>query len=182
MIKKRKEYYSLREMGERVDIKTRQLKNRIKKVKEKYKDNKKLLWKGNKSWNIHWSLTHEFDRVKLTKVEKERKFVSVVSINPHGKYDVAYNLELLNKTYEEISSSSPIPIRMKYFIEQGEGGDDYHTHFLINLSPDYQKLIKRAANFYTRTNTDVRYIYEEHQLMDYLEKDVVEYGFIDEFD
>tara|TARA_R110001592_G_scaffold205863_2_gene456466 strand:- start:6373 stop:6915 length:543 start_codon:yes stop_codon:yes gene_type:complete len=178
MIKKKKEFYSLREMGEMVDLQKRQLINRMKKVKEKYKDNKQLLSFEGRSWKIHWTLRFEFDRVKTTNTEKEQKFISLVSINPHGNYDVAYNLELVNKAYKEISTASPVPVRIQYFIEQGELGKDYHTHFKINLTPDYQKLIKRAASVYTKTNTDVRYIYEEHQLMDYLEKDVTVQGFL----
>ncbi len=167
-----KEYYTLKDLESIVDLKTRQLKYRMVAVKKKYQNNKKLLWKGTKSWNIHWSIIFEFDRVKLSNKEREMKSNTLVTINPDGNYDIAYNLELLNNLMKELSMVAPIPVKCLYFIEQGELGDKYHIHFVTNLTTDYSNLIRRHANCYTDTNTDVRCIHEEWQLLEYLHKDV----------
>ena len=166
------EYYTLKELENIVDLKTRQLKYRMKTVKMKYADNKQKLYKGKKSWNIHRSIIFEFDRVKLTKRARELKGNSLVTINPDGAYDKEYNLELLYRLIADLREHSPAPVTCKYFIEQGESGYKYHIHFVTNLTTDYTNLIRRHANYYTKTITDVRCVYEEWELLKYLQKDI----------
>ena len=85
-----KEYYSLKELEDVVDIKKRQLKYRMIKVKKKYAGNNKKLYRGKKQWNIHKSILFEFERKKISKEARIYKSNTLVTIQPDGNYDVAY--------------------------------------------------------------------------------------------
>lgn len=175
MVKKinNKDYYNLKELKQFVDLKDRQLKTRVKQVAIKYKDRPDLIKRGSKSWRINKKIIFEFDRRRLTKSERDLKMSTLVTINPDGNYDVEYNLELLMKLVSDISVVSPVDLKIEYFIEQGEWGGKYHIHFVTNLKKSFSKLIKRYANYYTNSDVDVRCIYEQWQLYDYLQKEII---------
>jgi len=173
-----KEYYSLKELEDVVDIKKRQLKYRMIKVKKKYAGNNKKLYRGKKQWNIHKSILFEFERKKISKEARIYKSNTLVTIQPDGNYDVAYNYQLLVDLIKDLSEATGIPITCNYYIEQGERGQKFHTHFTTNLTDKFSRLIFRHANFYTRCNVDVRPIHEEWQLLDYLQKEIVAQGTI----
>lgn len=172
----KKEYYNLKELKEFVDLKDRQLKYRVKEVAKKYKNQSDKISRGKRSWRIHKSIIFEFDRKRLSNAEREMMKHSLVTINPDGNYDIDYNKELLGKLIQDLIKVSPVDLVVEYFIEQGEWGDKYHIHFVTNLKPSFSRLIQRHANYYTKTNCDVRCVYEEWQLYDYLQKDIKEQG------
>lgn len=171
-IEEMKDYYNLREVGELVDIKERQLKNRMIKVKQKYKDDNRLLRRASREWRIHKSIVFEFDRIRVSKSEREKMLNTLVTISPDGHYDVDYLVELVNKLYTEINKESPVEVIIQYFIEEGELGGRNHIHFASNLSTNYTAKIKRHANYYTKCNIDVRNIFDVLQLVEYLKKGV----------
>lgn len=173
-----KEYYNLKELENIVDLKTRQLKYRMNKVKKKYSDNDKKLYRGKKQWHIHKSILFEFDRKKLNKEARLNKSNSLVTLAPDGNYDIEYNYELLKQLIADLSHYLNIPVTCHFYIEQGEMGHKYHTHFTTNLTDKFTRLIVRYANVYTRCNVDVRPVYEEWQLLEYLQKEVVAQGTI----
>jgi len=174
---KLKEYYNLKELEGLVDLKTRQLKYRMKKVKEKYKNDDRL-YRDKKQWNIHKSIIFEFDRKKISKDARICKTNTLVTINPDGNYDVEYNYQLLKDLIRDLNIAIGIHVTCDYYIEQGERGQKFHTHFTTNLTPKFSRLIYRYANVYTRCNVDVRCVYEEWQLLDYLQKEIAAQGTI----
>ena len=154
-----------------VDIKERQLKYRMKKVKEKYRDKPKLLIRKKREWGIHKSIVYEFDRERVSKKEKLIMSNTVVTISPDGDYDVASNMEILNQVFKELNATSTIPIKMEYFIQRGDRGGKNHIHFLTNLTMDYKIKLYRYANYFTACNVNIRPIYEVHELLAYLKRE-----------
>ncbi len=178
MLKREKEYYSLIEVVQMVDLKTRAVKYRMLEVKEKYKNNSKLLFKSKKNWNIHHSILFEFDRKQLTRMEKLAKYNSLVTVAPDGNYQVEALTEALKLIKLELNKIDA-NCNMYYYIEQGERSGINHIHFLTNLSPNFEKRIYRLCNIYIKSNVDVRMIYEVRQLVKYLQKEVRLKGVID---
>lgn len=177
MLKREKEYYSLTEVEKLVDLKTRSVKYRMLKVKEKYKDNKKLLFKGKKNWHIHKSILFEFDRIQLNKAGKIAKYNSLVTISPDGCYEVealTAALPLIKKEMEKIDVNAS----MYYYIEQGERGKLNHVHFVTNITPNFKNRIYRICNIYLKSTVDTRMIYEVRQLLAYLQKEIKAQGSI----
>jgi hypothetical protein len=177
MLKKEKEYYSLVEIEQLVDLKTRSVKYRMVEVKKKYKDNKKLLYKGKKNWNIHKSIIFEFDRKQLSVTERLAKYNSLVTISPDGNYDIEAlraALQLIKIEMEKIDVNAS----MFYFIEQGERGGLNHVHFVTNITPNFKNRIYRICNIYIKSTVDTRMIYEVRQLLTYLQKEVKAQGSI----
>lgn len=167
-----KQYYNLKEVGYIVDLKKRQLMNRIKKVKIKYENKPELLKRNKREWRIHKSIIFEFDRKRVTKSERLMRSNTLVTVSPDGHYDVESNMEILKKINEELNKNSSIPIKIEYFIQQGELGGKNHIHFITNLTMDYEKKLRRYANYYTQCNVDVRPVYEVHELIAYLRREV----------
>ena len=97
---------------------------------------------------------------------------TLVTVSPNGHYDVESNMEILKKINEELNKNSSIPIKIEYFIQQGELGGKNHIHFITNLTMDYKKKLLRYANYYIECNVDVRPVYEVHELIDYLRREV----------
>lgn len=177
MVKKEKEYFNLTEVMEMVDLKPRMVKYRMLYVKKKYKNSKELLFKGNKSWNIHKSIIFEFDRQRITKKEEENKYRTFVTVSPWGDYDGQSMVEVAKDIHSELSKTHE-NIHLHYFVERGLKGELYHLHFVTNLSMNYRKALDRASRNLVICNTDVRAIYEQRELLDYLNKEVWEKGYV----
>jgi hypothetical protein len=171
----KKEYYNLNELVTIVDLKIRALKYRMLYVKVKYKNKRKLLFKKGKSWNIHWTILFEFDRIQLTKYEKSNNFNTLVTISPYGNYDYEALVAVVYQVYNDLKKIKA-DIRLHYFIEQGERGLLNHIHFITNLTHNHEKMIIRASKQLIICNTDVDCIYEKWKLLDYLKKEIKAQG------
>ncbi|MBN4052343.1 hypothetical protein JYT59_01175 [Sphingobacteriaceae bacterium AH-315-L07] len=179
MIKKKKEYYSLIELETKtiVDLKKRALLYRMEYVKEKYKNNNKLLFKSKGKWNIHESIVFEFDRLRRLKKDDRFDYQSLVTISPDGNYCKDALFEVIKDVYIQLEHIKE-DLKIQYFIEQGEMGLKYHIHFIVNLSYPYKNVISRASQHYIANNIDVRPVYLERNLIKYLRKEVKAQGYL----
>jgi hypothetical protein len=164
-------YYKLNQLIEIVDLKERALKYRMLYVKIKYENRKDLLYKEGRSWNIHESIIFEFDRKRKTKRDDQFHHQSLVTIAPNGNYCVNALKEVVLEAYNQLIHTRG-DLNMWYYIEQGERGELYHVHFIVNLSRHFESVIRRACQHYISANIDVREVYLERNLIKYLEKEV----------
>lgn len=177
MFRKKKEYYSMAEVTRMVDLKSRMVKYRMVKVREKYMDNPKLLFKGNKEWQIHESIIFEFDRQRLSEKEKANVYRTFATVSPWGNYDAECLVEVAKDIHQELSKTLP-NIHLYYFIERGLLGEIFHLHFVTNLPKTYKEAIERVSNNYLVANVDVRPITQQRELLEYLHKEVRDKGYL----
>lgn len=177
---KKEKYYTLKEILSLVDLKERALKYRMLRVKNKYKNNNKLLYKKGRNWNIHESIVFEFDRKKKSKIDDDFHKQSFVSVSPDGNYSIESMVEVINETYRLLKHLRE-GLKIRYYIEQGLSADTYHLHFIVNLSSSYGSVIKRASEHFIAANIDIRPVFLERNLIMYLEKEVKTKGVINNY-
>lgn len=177
MVKKEKEYFSLTEVMEMVDLKPRMVKYRMLDVKEKYRNNKNLLFKDNRNWNIHKSIVFEFDRRRITKQEEKNRYRTFTTVSPWGEYCVESIVEVAKDIFAELRRSHS-NVHIFYVVEIGENENWCHLHFTSNLSMNYSKLLERASRNLLLANVEVRRITNERNLSDYLKKEVMAAGYL----
>lgn len=161
------EYYSLTELITIAELKYRQLLERVKIVKEKYKDNNKLIFKKYNKWFIHNSIVSEFKR-KRKRIDY-KLFITIASKNNYKIDYWKYIVFQLNRKLKNFDTS----IRVKYVIEKNKR-HIYHLHIITTFSR--LKILKRIVNesFLTDDsndmNTKIKHIYNIRDLHSYFRK------------
>lgn len=177
MRKAKGNYYKLNQLSQFVDLQERALKYRMNSVKRKYQNRPELLHKKGRSWRIHESIIFEFDRKRNTKRDNQFHTQSLVTVSPNGNYCKESLKEIVTEAYRQLSHIRT-DLHVRYYIEQGEKGGINHIHILVNLSTNFETVIRRACKHYIAAHIDVREVFLERNLIKYLEKEVMAKGVI----
>lgn len=159
-------FYTLKELSPIVNMKYRQLQERIKIVKTKYKDRCDLLYKKSNIWFIHQSLIKEFARKR--KPIDYKLFVTIASSNHFDMGYWKYIIFRLNERMKNIDTST----RTKYVIELKN--NFYHLHFITTFGKykQLQSMIKK--DFFTNNSNDmnslIKYVTKVNGLHEYFRK------------
>ena len=162
-----KSHYNLKELSPIVNLKYRQLQERIKVVSKRYEGRKELISKKSNIWYIHTSIIKDFKR-KRNPIEY-KLFITIASKNQFDKDYWKFFVIKLNKSLKNIDAST----RVKYVIEQTKR-DVFHLHILTSFGKikTLKNLIKRddITNSTNDMNTNIKYIYNQNRLHQYFRK------------
>ncbi len=163
-----KDFYNLKELELIVDIKYRQLLDRVKKVHKEFMNEEiELIFKRKNIWYIHKKLVCHFE--KKRKPIEYSLFITISSKNQFEKSYWIYIINQFNKELKKLNKGN----RIKYVIETNKN-DINHLHFITN----YDKLrnLKRilSDNILTNKSNDmninIKYVYEIEGLNTYFKK------------
>ena len=116
-----KDYLTLKDMSDTVDLCHRQIQTRFKDVLEDYPDEQDLiLWRSNR-WYIHESLTERFNRLR-----KKREYIWFVTISSKENYDEDCWTLVARDIHKELKKVDPIAVS-EYVIELRKDGT-HHLH------------------------------------------------------
>ena len=159
-------FYTLKELSPLVNIKYRQLQERIKIVKIKYEDRSDLIFKKSNIWCIHHSLIKEFARKR--KPIDYQLFVTIASSNNFDRGYWKYIIFRLNQKIKDIDTST----RTKYVIELKD--NFYHLHFMTTFCKFKQLRSLIKNDFFTNNsndmNTYIQYVTKVKGLHKYFRK------------
>jgi len=141
-----KEYYNLNEISSIVNLTYRHLHNRFKKVQEKYKNNKELIFKKSNRWNINKSIVNELKR-KRNPIE----YKLFTTIGSEFDFEYEYWKIVIKKLNDEIINKLDKYVRIKYVIETTERGL-YHLHFMITFNDEVKLNELINNNIYINDN------------------------------
>jgi len=161
-----KKYYHLKELSPIVNLKYRQLIEKIKVVSRKYKDREDLIYKKSNKWFIHYSLIKEFQRIR--KPIDYKLFITIGSKNRFEREYWKYIIFQLNRKLKKIDPSA----RVKYVIELKD--NYYHLHFktTFGLLKQLRRLIKNdeLTNDNNDMNVVIINVWDLKGLTDYFKK------------
>jgi len=136
-----KEYYQLNQLDRITGLSRRMLFYKMKDVKEKFKDNYRLLHKTGKSWQIHYTIIDEFMPIKrrLANPKSLENWQTFVTWNPLEDYSVEYHYQLIQEIKERLPDT-----KIKYAIELDKRGN-HHTHFICDAVHSRTKKAVKAV-------------------------------------
>jgi hypothetical protein len=119
-------YYNLNDLTAITGLKSRALKYRMLKVKEKYTDTPHLLSKVGRHWNIHYSIINEFmpKYTPSTKTIYNENWTSTSTWNPKNNYTTDYHKQLVDEVKTLLSEHL-----VAYTIEKDNRGV-HHVHLM----------------------------------------------------
>jgi hypothetical protein len=170
MIVLEKEYFCLKELFslELVDLKYRQLQNRIKVISKKYEDRKDLIYKKSNRWYIHNSII-----IKEFKKKKKIDYKLYGTISSSNKFEINYWKYCIFELNKKLKKVEPLS-RLKYVIETNRR-NIYHLHFITSFnSINKLKQIIREDYYFDKTNDMnilIKYIWEVEGLEEYFKKE-----------
>lgn len=160
-----KEFYNLKELSPLVNIKYRQLQEKIKIISKKYPEN--LIYKKLNKWYIHYSIVKYFRRER--NLIDYKLFITIASKNHFELEYWKFFIYQLNKTLKKIDASA----RIKYVIEK-TNSNIYHLHFMTSFSnlKALKSIIKNddITNNSNDMNTKIVNVFEVNGLHKYFRK------------